>query len=74
MVRRAGRLFSDFARGVRDDIGRLSAQVQASTSREDILPGLYSYRVREPGQSLTIHLRIEADRTGLLFINATETI
>ncbi len=74
MVRRAGRLFSDFARGVRDDIGRLSAQVQASTSRDEILRGLYSYRVREPGHSLTIHLRIEADRTGLLFINATETI
>ncbi len=74
MVRRAGRLFSDFARGVRDDIGRLSAQVQASTSRDDIISGLYTYRIREPGHSLTIHLRIEPDRTGLLFINATETI
>lgn len=37
-------------------------------------PGLYTYRITQPGGQIRIHLRIEHDGAGVLFIDVTEVI
>jgi len=74
MVKSAGRLLSRLAAGIRQDVGRLADCVHAAVRSDDAQPGLHTYRLDEPGRKLRLHLRIHDDRTGLLFINATETL
>ncbi len=48
--------------------------------RERLLPtppparGLYTYRFCPPGGSVRVHLRIEADQSGVLFVDVTDVI
>ncbi len=74
MVRFTAGLLNRLAVSIRDDFARLSDHVQALRRADDIRPGLYTYRVKDAGYSLRLHLRIHPDRTGLLFVNATEAI
>ncbi len=74
MVRFAAGLLNRLGSSIREDIGRLSDHVQAIRRADDIGPGLYSYRIQDAGYQLRLHLRIHPDRTGLLFVNATEAI
>jgi radical SAM protein with 4Fe4S-binding SPASM domain len=38
------------------------------------LPGLYTYRISPPGGQIRLHLRIEADGAGVLFVDVTDVI
>lgn len=60
--------------GLRDDVGGLVLRLQALLRPAVSQPGLFTYRVDHTEGKLRLHLRLHADGSGLLFINATETI
>jgi len=66
-------LLGRMARAIGDDYGRLRTRVGALAGR-GAGPGLYAYRIQEGADRLRLHLRIHEDRTGLLFINAVQTV
>ncbi len=74
MVETGEGLLRRIASAIRDDFWRLTDRVHALTSTDADAPGLYTYRVEENGGKLRLHLRVHADRTGLLFVNATQTV
>ncbi|HKZ82369.1 MAG TPA: radical SAM protein [Anaerolineae bacterium] len=63
----AQRLFG----GLRRDIGGLWGALTPSAPPG---PGLYTYRVELPGGRRRIHLRIEGDGAGVLFVDVTDAI
>jgi radical SAM protein with 4Fe4S-binding SPASM domain len=66
-------LLGRMARAIGDDYGRLRTRVEALAGH-GAGPGLYAYRIQEGADRLRLHLRIHEDRTGLLFINAVQTV
>lgn len=66
-------LFNRVADSIRLDVARFAARMQAMC-RPSQEPGLFTYRVENAQGKLRLHLRIHPDRSGLLFINATEVI
>lgn len=59
---------------VRDDVGHFVLRLQALCRPAANQPGLFTYRVENGEGKLRLHLRLHPDGSGLLFINATETI
>ena len=47
---------------------------QRVSGRAPIDPGMYTYRFSPPGGQVRLHLRIEPDRSGILFVDVTEVI
>ena len=74
MVRAAGGTLRRLADGVRADYERFRARVGALRQSSSVEAGLYAYRIENEQGRLRLHLRIHDDRTGLLFINAVETV
>ncbi len=37
-------------------------------------PGLYTYRISPPGGKIRLHLRVERDGTGILFVDVTDAV
>jgi radical SAM protein with 4Fe4S-binding SPASM domain len=57
--------------GVRQDALGFAAAV---TPVEAPAPGLYTYWITPPGGKIRIHLRIEADGSGVLFVDVTDAV
>lgn len=74
MVRTAEALLSRLAEAVRADYDRLREHLKAAAAPNIHTPGLYTYRLDDESQRLRLHLRLHADGSGLLFINAVETL
>jgi len=62
------------ADSIRWDMGGFAQRMQALRYAATDGPGLFTYRVNTAEGKVRLHLRIHRDRTGLLFINATEAI
>ncbi len=73
MVKSAGGLWQRAARWVREDIRSAGVQLSALRSRTPV-PGLYPYRFVTPLGRVRLHLRVHADRSALLFVNAVEAL
>lgn len=73
MVNAPPGLLGRMARAIGDDYGRLRTRVGA-LARSGASPGLYAYPIHQGADRLRLHLRIHEDRTGLLFINAVQTV
>jgi len=73
VVKSATGLLGRIARGIGDDWGRFRARMDALAGGGPGT-GLYAWRIERGGGLLRLHLRIHEDRTGILFINAVETI
>ena len=56
---------------IRGDLGAFWAALPPPASLE---PGLYTYRTPLPGGSKRIHLRVEEDGTGVLFVDVTHVV
>ncbi len=74
MVRAAGETLRRVADGIRADYERFRVRVEALRRSPGVEAGLYAYRIENEQGKLRLHLRIHDDRTGLLFINAVETL
>jgi pyruvate-formate lyase-activating enzyme len=57
--------------GLRRDIAGLAASFTPPGPPQ---PGMYTYRLQPPGGQRRIHLRIEADGSGVMFIDVTDVI
>ena len=70
-LRPAGRLLGRLRDAVRRDWAGLSA---AAAARLPIRPGLYRYEVHPPGGTRQIHLRIDRNGGGVLWIDVADVI
>ena len=69
--RRAGQLARRLLDALRRDLAGLRAAV---TSPLGVRPGLFTYRVHPPGGTRQIHLRIDADGSGVLLVDVADVI
>jgi len=69
----AGSLLGRAAKGIRADLGRLGARLQALRPRR---PGvrMRHWRVESPDGRVRLHLRVHEDGTGVLFRNVTDAL
>jgi len=67
----ARRLTQRLLGGLRRDAAGFLAAVRALPG---VRPGLYTYRVHPPGGSRRIHLRIEADGSGVLLVDVSDVV
>ncbi len=74
MVKTLAGLLQRITGAVSSDLQRFSAQMYALRADRRSQPGLFTYRISNPEGSLRLHLRIHADQTGLLLVNAQEAI
>jgi len=58
---------------IRRDMQRFILRMQALGDAKSG-PGLFTYRINTTDGKVRLHLRIHPDRTGLLFVNATQTL
>ncbi|MBI3920045.1 MAG: radical SAM protein [Armatimonadetes bacterium] len=65
LTHRVGRDLSLFAKQAKGLLGRSSVQTA---------PGLHTYRFTPDGGTLRLHLRVEPDGNGVLFVDVTEVI
>jgi radical SAM protein with 4Fe4S-binding SPASM domain len=57
--------------GLRQDFGEFFAALAPPAPPQ---PGLYTYRIAPPGGQIRIHLRVEDDGRGVLFVDVTDVI
>ncbi len=74
MVRAPLEVLHRVADGIKGDLSRFSAHVRALSAPDECTPGLYAYRFDNGGGTRRLHLRVQRDGSGLLFVNGAEVI
>jgi radical SAM protein with 4Fe4S-binding SPASM domain len=69
MARTAGAVAADFR-----SVGRLFGLGRSRFGTGDLEPGLRTYRIDRHGGQTRLHLRVQADGTGMLFVDVTDTV
>lgn len=57
--------------GLRQEVSGLAAAVSPA---EPPAPGLYTFRLTPPGGKIRLHLRVETDGSGILFVDVTDAV